>query len=147
MPGTEPDSIATGDFTLPELADLTGIDSRTLHNWMRRGILTPSRERARGSGTRNVFDRRDALFLVILADLRHGGAEITALEEIAPALREFAAHSAGEELLMINGDVRLVVNTAQLAADLDQDGPAFVYAMSRARRAVERFGEGTPDMI
>src|SRR6478752_7940443 len=96
------------EFSLPELAQLSGIDSRTLHNWVQRGILTPSRQRANGSGTKNVFDADDALFLVILAELRRGGAEIKLLEDAAGALREFAARSTGGELLWITDQVQLV---------------------------------------
>lgn len=131
-------------FTLPELAELTGIDSRTLHNWMRRDVLAPSRQRASGSGTKNLFDRHDALFLVIVAELRHGGAEMPALERVAPELRDFASSSTGDELLMINGDVRRVELTEQLVADLDHQGPAFLYATSRAHRAVAEFVAGPP---
>lgn len=126
-------------FTLPELAELTGVDSRTLHNWMHRDILNPSRQRAKGSGTRNLFDRRDALFLVMIAELRHGGAEMPALEGIASELRDFASSSTGEELLMINGAVKAVDNTEELTADLDHSGPAFMYATSRAHRTVSEF--------
>lgn len=139
MPDTKADTAEGGAFTLPELAQLTGVDSRTLHNWMHRQILSPSRQRANGSGTKNLFDRRDALFMVMVAELRHGGAEMPALERVAPELRDFAASSTGNELLMINGDVKLVEGTEQLAIDLDRNGPAFVYATSRAHRTVAEF--------
>lgn len=143
MATNEAESPPEETFTLPQLAELTGIDSRTLHNWMRRDVLAPSHQRASGSGTRNLFDRRDALFLVIVAELRRGGAEMPALESIAAELRDFAAVSTGEELLMINGDVKPVRDTEQLVADLDSQGPAFLYAMSRAHRVVDEFAAGT----
>jgi DNA-binding transcriptional MerR regulator len=127
------------EFSLPELARLSGIDSRTLHNWMARGIFAPSRQRAKGSGTKNVFDSKDALFLVILAELRRGGAEIKLLEEAAGALREIAAHSTGEELLWIAEDVQLVADPAGLAAAADRQGPGLIYATSRAHRTLSEF--------
>jgi DNA-binding transcriptional MerR regulator len=139
MPDNETEVIEEDAYTLPELAELTGVDPRTLHNWMHRDILSPSRQRAKGSGTRNLFDRRDALFLVMVAELRHGGAEMPALEGIASELRDFASSSTGEELLMINGAVKAVDNTEELTADLDHSGPAFVYATSRAHRMVSEF--------
>jgi DNA-binding transcriptional MerR regulator len=142
MPNAEIDPAEKAVFTLPELAELTGVDSRTLHNWMRRNILAPSRQRATGSGTKNLFDHHDALFLVMVAELRHGGTEMPALERIAPKLRDCAAHSTGDELLMINGDVKPVEGTEQLAVDLDRFGPAFVYATSRAHRTVAAFAGG-----
>jgi DNA-binding transcriptional MerR regulator len=127
------------EFSLPELARLSGIDSRTLHNWMQRGILTPSRQRANGSGTKNIFDAGDALFLVILADLRRGGAEIKLLEDAASDLREFAAHSTGGELLWITDQVQLVSDPGLLADNADRYGPALIYATSRAHRALSEF--------
>lgn len=141
MPDNEADIASGVALTLPELAELTGVDSRTLHNWMRRDILSPSRQRAKGSGTKNLFDLRDALFLVMIAELRHGGAEMPALEGIAAELRDFASSSTGGELLMINGAVKAVEDAEQLTADLDQSGPAFVYATSRAHRVVSEFAE------
>jgi len=58
MATNEAESPRQATFTLPELAELTGIDSRTLHNWMRRDVLAPSYQHASGSGTKNLFDRR-----------------------------------------------------------------------------------------
>lgn len=127
------------EFSLPELAQLSGIDSRTLHNWMQRGILTPSRQRANGSGTKNIFDAGDALYLVIVADLRRGGAEIKLLEDAAGALREFAAHSTGGELLWITEEVQIVSDPGLLADNADRFGPALIYATSRAHRALSEF--------
>jgi len=144
MATSEAGNTQRATFTLPELAELSGIDSRTLHNWMRRDVLAPSRQRASGSGTRNLFDRHDALFLVIVAELRNGGAEMPALERVAAELRDFAAASTGEEVLMINGDVKPVKDAEQLVADLDSQGPAFLYAISRAHRAVAEFAADTP---
>lgn len=144
MATNEAESPPEETFTLPELAELTGIDSRTLHNWMRRDVLAPSHQRASGSGTRNLFDRHDALFLVIVAELRRGGAEMPALERVATELRDFAAVSTGGELLMINGDVKPVKDAEQLVVDLECQGPAFLYATARAHRAVAEFAGGTP---
>lgn len=142
MAKSEAECAQRATFTLPELSELTGIDSRTLHNWMRRGVLTPSHQRASGSGTRNLFDHHDALFLVIVAELRRRGAEMPTLERVAAELREHAARSTGDELLMINGDVKPVMDAEQLVTELEYQGPAFLYAISRAHRVVAEFARG-----
>ena len=70
-------------FTLPELASLVDIEYRTLHTWVGRGLLAASCQEAQGSGTRNLFDRSDALEASVLADLRRAGVELAKLEEVA----------------------------------------------------------------
>jgi hypothetical protein len=97
------------------------------------------RRRANGSGTKNIFDAGDAIYLVILADLRRGGAEIKLLEDAAGALRELAAHSTGEELLWITDQVQVVSDPGLLAENADRYGPALIYATSRAHRALSEF--------
>lgn len=62
-------------FTLPELASLVDIEYRTLHTWVRRGVLAASCQEAQGSGTRNLFDCSDALEAYVLADLRRAGLD------------------------------------------------------------------------
>src|SRR4026208_158539 len=95
-------------FTLPELASLVDVEYRTLHTWVRRGLLAASCRQAQGSGTRNVFDHGDALDACGLAALRRAGLPLGKLEQVAAALR----HSRSErgprdQVLLINGQVSL----------------------------------------
>ena len=48
-------------YTLPELAEISAIDYRTLHNWQKRGMLRASHTEANGSGTVNLFIATDAI--------------------------------------------------------------------------------------
>lgn len=78
-------------FTLPELALLVDVEYRTLHTWIRRGLLAASREQAQGSGTRNVFDCSDALEAYALADLRRAGVDLFTLERWQLSCADLAA--------------------------------------------------------
>ncbi len=125
-------------FTLPELAEMSSIDYRTLHNWQKRGMLHPSHREANGSGTSSLFDATDALQVLILAELRLGGVEIKLLERIAPRVRELAASVNGKELLLISDDGVDLRDAKELDDSLSRERPNLVLSISRARHAVER---------
>lgn len=119
-------------YTLPQLAAVTGIDYRTLHNWLNEGLIRPARKQATGSGTTNLFDSTDALQLCILADLRRAGFERRALKRTARSLRKLRSRLAGEELLAINGDVWIVAKVESLPEQVVSSGPLLLYATQRA---------------
>jgi len=125
-------------FTLPELADLSGVDYRTLHNWQKRGMLRPSRREATGSGSTSLFDAADALQVLILAELRLGGIEVSLLQRIAPRVHELAASVNGKELLLISDGRVDLRDAADLDSGLSDERPNLVLSISRARRVVEQ---------
>ena len=74
--------------TLPEAARLAGMEYRTLHTWLRRGLFTPSGLVSDGAGTPNLLTKADVRRIVALAALRRAGVEPTALERIVDDPRE-----------------------------------------------------------
>jgi len=122
----------------PELADLSGVDYRTLHNWQKRGMLRPSNREATGSGSTSLFDAADALQVLILAELRLGGIEVSLLQRIASRVHELAASVNGKELLLISGGQVDLHDAADLDSGLSEERPNLVLSISRARRLVER---------
>lgn len=119
-------------FTLPELASLIGVEYRTLHTWLRRGLLVGSRKQAQGSGTRNIFDRRDALEVYVLADLRRAGLPLTTLEEVAAELRRSRdTRPENAEVLTINGAVQLA-RYDEVVGAVSRASPTLVYALAHA---------------
>ncbi len=124
-------------FTLPELALLVNIEYRTLHTWVGRGLLRASREQAQGSGTRNVFDRCDALEAYVLAELRRAGVELSKLERVAKALRDSRGQRAdNDEVLLVNGAVWLS-RREDLADAVSRASPTLVYDLAHARIGLE----------
>ncbi len=130
-------------FTLPQIAEITGVEYRTLHTWLERGLLFPSRERANGAGTANVFDRADALEACMLSDLRRAGLEIGALEDAARALRRLKHSLTGDELLFINGAVNVLVDASGLPEAVQSGTPGLIYDVARARQALELSSPGS----
>jgi hypothetical protein len=129
-------------FTLPELAVMSSIDYRTLHNWQKRGMLRPSHREANGSGTSSLFDATDALQVLILAELRLGGVEVKLLERIALRVRELAASVNGKELLLISDDGVDLRDSKELDDSISRERPNVVLSISRARHAVEQAQAG-----
>jgi DNA-binding transcriptional MerR regulator len=121
-------------YTLPELAEICEVDYRTLHNWQKRGILSPSRQEANGSGTKNLFDEADALQVVILAELRKDGVEVRRLQAVAAKIRELIEEMAGDELLVISGDAVTLRRRTELEGRIPEDSPTMVLSLSPARR-------------
>jgi DNA-binding transcriptional MerR regulator len=123
-------------FTLPELASLVDVEYRTLHTWVRRGLLSASCAQAEGSGTRNVFDRSDALEAYVLADLRRVGVELSTLEQVASELRDSRhERTDGGELLLINGSVSLS-RREQLTEAVSRISPTLVYDLAHASNSL-----------
>jgi DNA-binding transcriptional MerR regulator len=128
--------MAEGTFTLPQLADLVGVEYRTLHTWLRRGLLAPSRAKARGSGSRNLFDREDALEAFVLADLRRAGVELPTLERVSAALRAARPGRGEGGVLLVNGSVSFCTDEACLHEALGHSSPTLVYDVAHAHTAL-----------
>jgi DNA-binding transcriptional MerR regulator len=125
-------------FTLPELAALVGVEYRTLHTWVRRGVLAGSLEQAKGSGTRNLFDRDDAVDTYVLADLRRAGLPLTRLIVVAAELRRSRRNpGAGAAVLLINGAVQLA-GYDDVARVVSRASPTLVYDLSHAAAGLDR---------
>lgn len=125
-----------GIFTLPELAEMSEIDYRTLHNWQKRGMLRPSHVEANGSGTVSLFSETDAIQVLILAELRRAGVEVRILERIASKVREVAASPGEEDLLLIAEDAVLLRDIGELGQQLSREEPNVVLSISNARDTV-----------
>lgn len=57
-------------WTLPEIAEITGAQYRTLHGWVQAGLLVPSLKTSRGSGNSNLFSNDDLIRAGALVALR-----------------------------------------------------------------------------
>lgn len=131
-------SDAARTYTLPQLAELTGVDYRTLHNWVRKGLVQPSHQSATGSGSVNLFGVEDAVQLYVLAELRQAGLEVRVLEAVAKPLRSLTETLAGDELLVIGEGVATITTPDEIGSKIAASGgPVLIYPSERARAAVE----------
>jgi DNA-binding transcriptional MerR regulator len=124
-------------LTLPEVAEVAQVQYRTLHTWLKRGLLTPSFQASTGSGKPNLFSSRDAVLARVLADLRKTGMELDLLETVAERLRDHGGELGPDAVLSLNGSVSVLESSHSLHDALDQESAAFIYRLSDAAEAIE----------
>jgi DNA-binding transcriptional MerR regulator len=122
-------------YTLPQLAELSGIDYRTLHNWQKRGTVRASQE-ANGSGSVSLFAEVDARHLLILAELRRAGVEMRVLETVADSIWELARDIDDEQLLVVSEGFASATSHAELSEHLPTDRASVIVRVGLACKAL-----------
>lgn len=125
-------------LTLPQLAEAAGVEYRTIHTWVQRGLISPTYV-SRGPGTPNLFLVDDAFRARIIGDLRRAGLDLDALQRAADSLRDLADELEDDAVLIINGRVEIAKRDAPLSQALTQGEPAVVYGVTWARKALNDF--------
>ena len=138
-------SDAPRTYTLPQLAKISGTDYRTLHNWQKRGLLSPSHQLANGSGTTHLFVLEDALQILVLAELRQAGVEMRVLESVAGDLRRLVGQLDDQKVVVIGEELRVLDDARELDASLATSGPLVVYRPARAKEALQALGQPDQD--
>lgn len=123
-------------LTLPELAEVVGVEYRTLHTWVRRGLLHPSLRSSSGTGSPNLFGFADAVAAQILADMRRGGLGIEQLEQAAEALGQSPSVLSKPAIVLMNGTVEVVTDSGDAAPALDREGLTVAFNTSGALKRV-----------
>jgi len=124
-----------GPLTLPQVAKLIGVEYRTLHSWLTRGLLSPSVQRSTGSGVPNLFDLRDAVHAKVVADLRESGVAFGKLGEASVKLQGHATALTDGAMVLVNGSVSVVDDEHAFAA-IKQESLTLVYDTAHAVRAI-----------
>lgn len=130
--------------TLPRLAEIAGVEYRTLHTWVKRGLLHPSVRQSEGTGSPNLFAAQDAVVARVLADLRRAGLSMEVLEHAADALRKSGEPLDRPAVLLVNGSVEVFPDAPSAAGALDRPGLSLVY---RTREALERVARALPPSV
>ncbi len=123
-------------LTLPQLAWAIGVEYRTLHSWVGKGIVSPSIQSARGAGIPNLFSPEDAVKAKVIAGLREGGASFEQLASAAEQLDRQPRALHGGAVVLVNGSVSVVAEDRSASA-IAAASPALVYRTAHAVSAVE----------
>lgn len=120
-------------LTLPKVAELIGVEYRTLHTWLKRGLLRPSANASTGTGDPNLFSPSDLVHAKVVADLRQSGLPFEKLLEAAERLdgNELALTSGA--MVLVNGSVS-VVDGAEAGEIIRQESLTLVYNTEHAVR-------------
>jgi hypothetical protein len=79
-----------GLYTLGDLERLTGATRSQLTAWTRSGLLQPSLQGAKGTGTRQLFNWSDLCTCFLLRSLYECGVKSVAMRSILNSLRDFS---------------------------------------------------------
>jgi DNA-binding transcriptional MerR regulator len=122
-------------LTLPQLAEVVGVEYRTLHSWLQRGLVQPSMQRSSGTGVPNLFSSEDAVKAKVIADLRQAGMSFQLLAETASSLDAHTGALTHGAIVLVNGSVSIVDADAAAAA-IRQQSLSLVYNTEHAVDAI-----------
>lgn len=74
-------------FTTRQVAELTGINRKTLHYWDRSGFLSPKLAKAHGTGTRRLYSFQDLVAARVAHQFRHQGISLQGIRRIVRFLQ------------------------------------------------------------
>jgi hypothetical protein len=122
-------------LTLPQVAEAVDVEYRTLHTWVKRGLLKPGFQVSTGAGTPNLFTFQDAIKARILGDLRNAGIDLDLVERTAEGICDLELEDDG--VLLVNGKVQVLAGGDDLDTALDEARPSVVYRVSWASAALK----------
>lgn len=122
-------------LTLPQVAEMIGVEYRTLHSWLKRGLLRPSLQASRGIGVPNLFSVRDAVRAKVVADLRQSGLSFEKLEQASAELETHATALTEGAMVLVNGSVSVVDDTEAYTA-IKKESLTLVYDTGYAVREI-----------
>lgn len=123
-------------LTLPQVAEAADVEYRTLHTWVKRGLLHPSFHTSTGAGSPNLFSAQDALRARILGHLRSAGIDLEMVERTARGLQE-VPDLEPEDTLLLNGKLSVLKADEDIATAIDEAQPSLVYRVAWASEALE----------
>ena len=114
-------SDAEAGFRGTKVCKIVGISYRQLDYWARTGLLRPSLEEAKGSGSQRLYSYEDVVELKVIKQLLDSGINLQQSRRAIACLRD-----AGEDLsrsnLVIAGKSSLLARTGEEIVDLLRGG-------------------------
>lgn len=111
---------------MPQVAEIVGVEYRTLHSWLRRGLLRPSAQESSGIGVPNLFSTADLVHAKVIADLREHGLSFARLHEAAAKLDAHPRALETGAAVLVNGTVS-VVDEDRAGTIIKQESLTLVY--------------------
>jgi DNA-binding transcriptional MerR regulator len=109
-------------FGGPQVCALIGITYRQLDYWDRSGLLRPSLESARGSGSRRRYSYRDLVALKVIKQLRDAGVSLQAARKAIDFLETQLGSDLASSSLVVMGSDAVIARTGEELVDLMKGG-------------------------
>ncbi len=103
-------------------AEIVGITYRQLDYWTRTGLIVPSVETAKGSGTRRAYAYKDLLELRVIKNLLDAGIKLELVREVFTYLQENLGEDVASANLVISGNKTVLVRSGEEIINLLQKG-------------------------
>ncbi|MGA2209292.1 MAG: MerR family transcriptional regulator [Acidimicrobiales bacterium] len=84
----------------PQVCKIVGITYRQLDHWDRTGLMSPSLEQAKGSGTQRLYSYQDVVELRIIKQLLDAGVTLQRARKAIEFLRESGDDLASSSLVL-----------------------------------------------
>jgi DNA-binding transcriptional MerR regulator len=116
--------VVSPDFSTGQAARLTGLSSRQLDHWDRKGFLKPSVAAAQGYGSKRRYSFADVVRLRVAARLRAAGVGLARIKRCAEALERLSGETGdlGGVRLLVTGSRVLWARSDREVVDLLKEG-------------------------
>ncbi len=116
------DKNPTESYSGTRASEIVGITYRQLDYWTRTGLIVPSLETAKGSGSRRAYSYKDLLELRVVKDLLDAGIKLELVREVFTYLKENLGEDVASANLVISGNRSVLVKSGEEIIDLLQKG-------------------------
>lgn len=123
----------------PQACKIVGISYRQLDYWTRTGLVTPSIQPARGSGTQRLYSFNDLLQLKVVKGLIDAGASLQKVRAALDQLRSFGEDWSTTTIVADGSNVYACNSDAEVI-DLLRSGQGVlgaVVAVDKVRRQLQ----------
>ena len=117
-------------FSAPQVCVLAGVSYRQVDYWARSGLLEPSLQVARGSGSRRRYSYRDVLQLKVIRRLLDGDVSLRLIRRAVVFLRTELDEDLVSATLVLNGSRSLLVRSEGDLLDILREGQAMLSIVS-----------------
>jgi DNA-binding transcriptional MerR regulator len=101
------DGVSTG-YRAPQVCNVVGISYRQLDYWARTGLITPSVQRAAGSGTQRLYSFSDVVQLKVVKRLLDAGMSLKKIRKAMDILRvELASQNPLDDVTLLSDGVTI----------------------------------------
>jgi DNA-binding transcriptional MerR regulator len=113
----------------PQACKIVGISYRQLDYWTRTGLIVPSLQEARGSGTQRLYSFSDLLQLKVIKRLTDAGASLRKVRQSIDYVRTNLADDWETATIVTDGDRVYACTTDAEVVDLLRSGQGVLGAV------------------
>jgi DNA-binding transcriptional MerR regulator len=131
--------MTTKGFRAPQVCNLVGITYRQLDYWARTGLITPSLQEAKGSGTQRLYAFTDVIQLKVIKRLKDAGMSLTKIRLAIKTLRdELGMDSLSDITILVDGNSIIAAKSPSEVVDILRSGQGvFGLAVAPLRKELE----------